>query len=187
MLPSNIPFEEFVLRSLSASPLTKPFFNPTGWHVVKNSVVLECFCWFYKVVSKTKTPKTKTRRPTKTKTLFNFCRKRNIALLGQNCWITAVNPEIHQAWKFDIYHLEHQTNSNTNVTAPLRDEFDRNKETETSTNERIPKINGRNMKYRNTDNGIISTFVKLSCRCLSCVKFERRGGNSKLWLCTTFD
>ena len=47
MLPSNIPFEEFVLRSLSASPLKKPFFTPTGWHVVKNSVVLECFCWFY--------------------------------------------------------------------------------------------------------------------------------------------
>ena len=48
MLSSNIPFEEFVLRSLSASPLTKPFFTPTGWHVVKNSVVLECFCWSYK-------------------------------------------------------------------------------------------------------------------------------------------
>ena len=36
MLPSNIPFEEFVLRSLSASPLTKPLFTPTGWQVVKN-------------------------------------------------------------------------------------------------------------------------------------------------------
>ena len=50
MLRSNIPFEEFVLRSLSASPLAKPFFTPTGWHVVKNSVVLECFCWFYRWV-----------------------------------------------------------------------------------------------------------------------------------------
>ena len=38
-----IPFEEFVLRSLSASPLTKPFFTPTGWHVVKNSVVKRIF------------------------------------------------------------------------------------------------------------------------------------------------
>ena len=48
-LPLNIPFEECALRTLSASPLTKPFFTPTGWHVVKNSVV-ECFCWFYKWV-----------------------------------------------------------------------------------------------------------------------------------------
>ena len=36
MLRSNILFEEFVLRSLSASPLTKLFFTPTGWRVVKN-------------------------------------------------------------------------------------------------------------------------------------------------------
>ena len=28
-----------------------------------------------------------------------------------------------------------------NVTVPLRDEFNRNKETETSKNERIPKVN----------------------------------------------
>ena len=45
----------------------------------------------------------------------------------------------------------------------LRDEFNRNKsETETSKNERIPKTDGRSMKYRNTGNGIISTFDKLS-------------------------
>ena len=44
----------------------------------------------------------------------------------------------------------------------LRDEFNRNKETETSKNERIPKTDGRSMKYRNTGNGIISTLVKLS-------------------------
>ena len=59
--------------------------------------------------------------------------------------------------------MEHQTNTiNTNVTVPLRDEFNRNKETETNTNERITKTNERSMKYRNTDNGIISTFVKLT-------------------------
>ena len=29
-------------------------------------------------------------------------------------------------------------------------------------NERITKTNGRSMKYRNTDHGIISTFVKIS-------------------------
>ena len=52
--------------------------------------------------------------------------------------------------------------ANTNVTVPLRDEFNRNKETETSKNERISKTNGRSMKYRNTGNGIISTFVKFS-------------------------
>ena len=45
---------------------------------------------------------------------------------------------------------------------PLRDEFNRNKETETSKNERITKTNGRSMKYRHTDNGIISTPLKLS-------------------------
>ena len=50
MLPLNIPFEKFVLRSLSASPLTKPFITSTGWHVVKNSVVIDCFCWFYRWV-----------------------------------------------------------------------------------------------------------------------------------------
>ena len=60
-----------------------------------------------------------------------------------------------------IYHLEHQTNTNTNVTVFLRDEFNRIKETETSKNERIPMTDGRSVKYRNTGNGIISTFVKL--------------------------
>ena len=57
--------------------------------------------------------------------------------------------------------MEHQTitNTNTNVTVPLRDEFNRNKETETSRNERITKTSGRSMKYRNIDNEIISTFV----------------------------
>ena len=44
----------------------------------------------------------------------------------------------------------------------LHDEFNRNKETETSKNERISKPNGRSMKYRHTGNGIILTFVKLS-------------------------
>ena len=29
-------FEDFILRSLRASPLTKPFFSPGGWHVGKN-------------------------------------------------------------------------------------------------------------------------------------------------------
>ena len=53
-------------------------------------------------------------------------------------------------------------NANTNVTVSLRDKFNRNKETETSKNERIPKTDGRSMKYRNTGNGIIRTFVKLS-------------------------
>ena len=56
--------------------------------------------------------------------------------------------------------MEHQTNTNTNVTVPLLDECNRKKETETSTNERITNTNGRSMKYRNTGNGIISTFVK---------------------------
>ena len=50
----------------------------------------------------------------------------------------------------------------TNVTVPLRDEFNRNKETETSKNEPVAKTNGRSMNYRNTDNGVISTLVKLS-------------------------
>ena len=65
----------------------------------------------------------------------------------------------------DIYHLEHQTN----VTVSLRDEFNRNKETETSKNERIPKTDGRSMKYRNTGNGIIWTFVKLSFLSMSVI------------------
>ena len=66
--------------------------------------------------------------------------------------------------------MEHQTNANTNVTVPLRDEFNRNKETETSTNERITKINARRMKYRNTGNGIISTFVKLTFLSMSVMR-----------------
>ena len=57
--------------------------------------------------------------------------------------------------------MEHQTNTNTDCTVPLLGEFNGNKGTETSTNERITKTNGRSMKYRNTCNGIISTFVKL--------------------------
>ena len=68
-----------------------------------------------------------------------------------------------------IYHLEHQTNANTNVTVSLRDEFNRSKETETSKNERIPKTDGRSMKYRNTGNGIIWTFVKLSFLSMSVI------------------
>ena len=65
-------------------------------------------------------------------------------------------------------HLEHQTNANTNVTVSLRDEFNRNKETETSKNERIPKTDGR--KYaRDTGNGIIWTFVKLSFLSMSVI------------------
>ena len=69
-----------------------------------------------------------------------------------------------------MYHLEHQTNANTNVTVSLRDEFNRNKETETSKNEPIPKTGGRSMKYRNTGNGIISTFVKLSFLSISVMR-----------------
>ena len=69
-----------------------------------------------------------------------------------------------------MYHLEHQTNANTNVTVSLRVEFNRNKETETSKNERIPKTDGRNMKYRNTGNGIISKFVKLSFLSMSVMR-----------------
>ena len=58
--------------------------------------------------------------------------------------------------------MEHQTNTiNTNVTVPLRDDFNRNKETETSKNERITKTNGRSMKYHNTDNGFLS-FLSMS-------------------------
>ena len=68
--------------------------------------------------------------------------------------------------------MEHQTvtNTNTNVTVPLRDEFNRNKETEASTNERITKTNGRSMKYCNTDNGIISIFVKLTFLSMSVMR-----------------
>ena len=75
--------------------------------------------------------------------------------------------------------MEHQTNANTNVTVSLRDEFSRNKETETSKNERIPKTDGRCMKYRNTGNGSISTFVKLSFLSMTVMRqIWRRGGNS---------
>ena len=35
---SNISLEEFVLRSLRASPLTKPFLTPGWWHEEK------CLC-----------------------------------------------------------------------------------------------------------------------------------------------
>ena len=51
---------------------------------------------------------------------------------------------------------------NTNVTVSLLDELNRNKETKTSKNKGIPKTDGRSMKYRNTGNAIIWTFVKLS-------------------------
>ena len=44
----------------------------------------------------------------------------------------------------------------------MGDEFNRNKETELSKNERITKTNGRSMNYRSTDNGIISTLVTLT-------------------------
>ena len=53
---------------------------------------------------------------------------------------------------------------------PLRVEFNRNRETETNKNERITKTNGRSMKHRNADNGIISTFVKLSFLSLSVMR-----------------
>ena len=68
--------------------------------------------------------------------------------------------------------MEHQTvtNTNKNVTVPLRDEFNRNKETETSTNERITKTNERIMKYCNTDNVIISIFVKLTFSSMSVMR-----------------
>ena len=84
--------------------------------------------------------------------------------------------------KDPVYHLEHQTNANTNVTVSLRDEFNRNKETKTGKNERIPKTDGRSMKYRNTGNGIISTFVKLSFLSMSVIRqiWKARGR-------TTFD
>ena len=41
-------------------------------------------------------------------------------------------------------------NTKTNVTVPLRNEFNQNKETETSKNERIPKTNRWSMEYCNT-------------------------------------
>ena len=66
--------------------------------------------------------------------------------------------------------MERQTNTNTNVTVPLQDEFNQNKESGTSSNERITKTNGRSMKYRNTDNGIISTLVKLSFLSMSVMR-----------------
>ena len=68
--------------------------------------------------------------------------------------------------------MEHLTitNTKTNVTVPLRDEFNRNKETEISTNERITKTNRRSMKYRNTDNGIIATFLKLTFLTMSIMR-----------------
>ena len=53
---------------------------------------------------------------------------------------------------------------------PLRDEFNRNKETETSKNERIRKTNGGSMKYPNTGSGINSTFVKLSFLSMSVMR-----------------
>ena len=58
----------------------------------------------------------------------------------------------------------------SNFPVPLLDEFNRNKGTETSKNERITKTNQRSMKYRNTDNGIISTFVKLSFLSMSVMR-----------------
>ena len=73
-----------------------------------------------------------------------------------------------------------------NVTVSLRDEFNRNKETETSKNERIPKTEGRSMKYRNTGNGIISTFEKLSFLSMS-VMHQIWKARRQFMLCTTFD
>ena len=52
----------------------------------------------------------------------------------------------------------------------LHDEFNWYKETETSKNERISKPDGRSMKYRNTGNGIILTFVKLSFLAMSVMR-----------------
>ena len=78
-----------------------------------------------------------------------------------------------------IWNLEHQTNAaNTNVTVSLRDEFNRNKETETSKNERIPKTEGRSMKYSNTGNVIIWTFVKLSFLSMSVMRQIRKAIHS---------
>ena len=84
-------------------------------------------------------------------------------------------PRIDQAWKYRHFkqgsdNLDHQTNTTTNVTVPLRVEFNSNRETETNKNERITKTNGRSMKHRDADNGIISTFVKLSFLSLSVMR-----------------
>ena len=38
--------EEFVLRSLSASPLMKPFFTPGGWLARREVCILKCFSKF---------------------------------------------------------------------------------------------------------------------------------------------
>ena len=62
-----------------------------------------------------------------------------------------------------IWNIKQILNANTNVTVSLRDEFNRNKETETSKNERIPNTDGRSMKYRNTGHGIIWTFLVNVC------------------------
>ena len=70
----------------------------------------------------------------------------------------------------------------TNVTVPLRDEFNRNKETETSKTERITKTKGRSMKYRNTDNGICKAFFLVDVCHASNLK-----GAAAIQSCTTFD
>ena len=44
------------------------------------------------------------------------------------------------------------------------------KTSQSNKNERITKTNGRSMKYRNTDHGIISTFVKLSFLSMSVMR-----------------
>ena len=54
--------------------------------------------------------------------------------------------------------MEHQTNTNTNVTVPLQDEFNQNKETGTSTNERITKTNGRSIKYHIDNENYLELF-----------------------------
>ena len=48
--------------------------------------------------------------------------------------------------------LVFKTPMDLETKSPLRDELNRNKETETNRNERITKTNGRSMKYGNTDN-----------------------------------
>ena len=42
----NVVSEEFVRRSLSASPLMKPFLIPGGWQLVREICVLKCFSRF---------------------------------------------------------------------------------------------------------------------------------------------
>ena len=105
-----------------------------------------------KVVSKTKTPKTKTRRPktyenedlrkrrpTKTKTYENEdLRKRRPTK-------TKTPYENEDPLRKPFYFLV-----GNNLIIALR------------TNERMQKTNGRGMKYRNTYNGIISKFLKIS-------------------------